>query len=158
MTEWPRVKQEKSLGWPAENKWRLHPVYTEFFNRTYEKVFGESIDVWDHQWIFANWINNGLTVTATKNLVSNTGFGPDATHTIHDDLGRGNFKTHILTPPYSGPSEISAHKETDNYIGKYWLTATWSYYFKIILLRIKIISYLWILLKKININKRNYFD
>ncbi len=154
MEEWPRVKQEKSLGKPIENKWKLHPVYTEFFDRTYEKVFTKNIDVWDHQWIFCNWINNGLTVTTTKNLVCNIGFGPNATHTITDELGRGNFNTFVSSPPYIGPNEIFAHKETDRYISKYWLTATWVYYLKIMILRVKYINYIWVLIKeKFNIRK-----
>lgn len=37
--------------------------------------------VWDFQWVFANWTQNGLTITPNVNLVSNIGFGEGATHT-----------------------------------------------------------------------------
>ncbi len=146
--EWPVVKKDKSLSKHSYDKWKIHPVHIEFFDRTYERVRDNSMDTWDHQWIFCNWINNGFTVTTTKNLVSNIGFGFNATHTVYDKLGRGNFKTYSSMPPYSGPNEISAHKKTDAYINKYWLRATWRYYLKIILLKVKIISYIWEIVKK----------
>jgi len=39
------------------------------------------IDTWDYQWAFCNIINNGLTCISSKNLISNIGFGENATHT-----------------------------------------------------------------------------
>ena len=36
---------------------------------------------WDYQWFYACWKNNGLSAIPSKNLVSNIGIGPDATHT-----------------------------------------------------------------------------
>ena len=149
MKEWPRVKKEKSLGQSKENKWKCHPVYTEFFDRTYEKVFSKNIDVWDHQWIFSNWINDGLTVMSTKNLIQNIGFGLDATHTVSDELGRGNLNTYISLPPYRGPDFIAPHKETDLYISKNWFTATWTYYAKIRLMRYEIVRKVWFWIKRL---------
>ena len=42
------------------------------------------IDTWDFQWHATVMINNGLCVIPYKNLVSNLGYGPDATHTKKD--------------------------------------------------------------------------
>jgi len=38
---------------------------------------------WDYQWTFLCIANNGLTALPNRNLVSNIGFGVDATHTIN---------------------------------------------------------------------------
>lgn len=50
-----------------------------------EKIFNEittkDIDVWDYQWLFSNVIQSGLTIIPSVNLISNIGFGTDATHT-----------------------------------------------------------------------------
>jgi len=42
-------------------------------------------DVWDYQWNCSCWAQNGLAILPAVNLVSNHGYGPDATHT--KDLG-----------------------------------------------------------------------
>lgn len=147
MVDWPTVKRNKSFSERGSEKWKYHPVFIEFFQKTYEKAARQEADVWDHQWIFCNWRNHGLTVTPTKNLVKNIGFGVDATHTIKDDLGRGGFATHIMLPPYFGPKNVEAHREIDAYIAKHWFTATCFYYLKILLLRIDIVDRLWRRLK-----------
>lgn len=38
-------------------------------------------NTWDYQWFFTNQVNSGLTALPNVNLVSNVGFGDDATHT-----------------------------------------------------------------------------
>jgi hypothetical protein len=39
------------------------------------------IDTWDYQWLYACWSQSGLSIVPSRNLVTNIGFGPDATHT-----------------------------------------------------------------------------
>ena len=149
MEGWPEIKEKRSLVTRRSELWKLHPVYNEFFEKTYLSINDNTATVWDHQWIFCNWINSGLTVTSTKNLVRNIGFGADATHTISDDLGRGNFETVLSFPPYKGPSYITPHEKTDRYISKHWFTATWVYYLKIVLLRSRLVRSVWSWIKTI---------
>jgi hypothetical protein len=40
------------------------------------------IDTWDYQLTFSIWINGGLSIAPCKNLISNIGFGENATHTL----------------------------------------------------------------------------
>jgi hypothetical protein len=49
----------------------------EAYDRTYRGL----VDTWDYQWSFARAIQSGLSVVPAVNLVTNIGFGPDATHT-----------------------------------------------------------------------------
>ena len=53
--------------------------WSEIFQRTYEKAV--PITWWDYQWFFTCITRNGLTILPNNNLVSNVGFGEDATHT-----------------------------------------------------------------------------
>lgn len=149
MSNWPIIRNKKSITDNSSEFWKRHPVFTEFFNKTYENASSGKADVWDHQWIFCNWINKGLTVTPTKNLVKNIGFGTDATHTVIDDLGRANFETKVMLPPYHGPSIINADKNADLYIAKHWFTATWTYFAKILILRVRLLNKLWSWIKPI---------
>lgn len=51
--------------------------------REFETVGGgQRNDVWDYQWAFSIWNNNGVALTPNRNLVSNIGFSNEATHTI----------------------------------------------------------------------------
>lgn len=47
----------------------------------YDKTHCGEIDTWDFQWSFARAIQSGLSVVPAGNLISNIGFGVDATHT-----------------------------------------------------------------------------
>ena len=40
------------------------------------------ISAWDYQNVFSMWMKDGLAILPQKNLITNIGFGSDATHTI----------------------------------------------------------------------------
>jgi hypothetical protein len=43
------------------------------------------VDTWDYQWAFTCWKHGGYAVIPPRNLVTNVGFGADATHTTGKD-------------------------------------------------------------------------
>lgn len=49
--------------------------------KAFDKTASGRIDTWDFQWSFARLMQSGLTVVPSVNLISNIGFGRDATHT-----------------------------------------------------------------------------
>ena len=149
MSSW---EQTRYIGFRSEfssSTWKNHPVHHEFFEQTYKKACNGTIDVWDHPWIYSVWINDGLVVTPSVNLVQNVGFGPDATHTFTDHLGRGSVPVGEIHPPYLGPSNHAPDRRTDLYISKHWFSATWAYYLKIRLLKYDMIRRAWGILKNI---------
>ena len=50
----------------------------------FERMYRGEIDTWDYQWVFANWLESRLNVMPNVNLISNIGFGVNATHTVTD--------------------------------------------------------------------------
>lgn len=54
--------------------------WTDMFEAAYRS--GGEIDFWDYQWTLACWAQNGLSIIPCSNLVSNIGFGREATHTF----------------------------------------------------------------------------
>jgi hypothetical protein len=54
------------------------------------------MDTWDCQWSLTVLQNNGLCPTPRVNLVSNIGFGPDATHTLAPNSPLANLATATL--------------------------------------------------------------
>ena len=76
LSKWPRVRDEKLLMNMVGDE-REAVYWRKIFDRTY----GGEIDTWDYQWVFANWVNGRLSVIPAANLISNIGFGINATHT-----------------------------------------------------------------------------
>ncbi len=74
-------------------------------------VLDGSNDTWDYQWTFAKLINNGLSITPNVNLVTNIGFGEDATRTKRmssmSELEMHEFSSELKHPPYVVPDRIS---------------------------------------------------
>jgi len=57
----------------------------------FEEVKAGKIDTWDYQLDFANFFNNGLTIIPNENLISNIGFGVNATHTANVNSAFANL-------------------------------------------------------------------
>jgi len=72
---------------------------------------------WDYQWHYTNLINNGLSITPNKNLVSNIGFGKEATHTSQKHHPFSNRPVDKLDN-ISHPSFIIPNIEADRYTYK----------------------------------------
>ncbi|TYQ24020.1 glycosyltransferase family 2 protein [Pseudanabaena sp. UWO310] len=54
----------------------------QYWYRIFERMWSEQPkDIWDYMWIFSCWSQSGLTILPNVNLISNIGFGKDATHT-----------------------------------------------------------------------------
>jgi hypothetical protein len=58
------------------------PVEIIFWLDAFEKVASGEIDTWDYQLVYTCFHQDGMSILPTVNLVSNIGFGPDATHTF----------------------------------------------------------------------------
>lgn len=78
MKEWENEDKEKFL----EN-WCVTKSFRKGMKKMFE-IHCNNYDpwTWDYQWIYTCWKNNGVAVLPSRNLVSNIGIGPSATHTI----------------------------------------------------------------------------
>lgn len=104
--------------WKASNSWRL--IWPDTLARRYwEKVFDNldrpDIDAWDYPWTACVWYHGGLTATPNVNLISNIGFGADATHTASDDSAFSNMPTHALGT-LTHPHVVAQNVDADRYV------------------------------------------
>jgi len=53
----------------------------KFWARFFLRLKSGVAPFWDSKWVVSMWNCDGLSITPSKNLVTNIGFGPDATHT-----------------------------------------------------------------------------
>lgn len=111
MKLWPMVREARILEQMFPD-----PVHCRYWAEKFQHVYeSKSDDIWDYQWLLACWINSGFRVFPEVNLVSNIGFGDDATHTF----GEGpfaNMATAGIELPLKHPPFVFPSLETDNLI------------------------------------------
>jgi hypothetical protein len=91
----------------------------------YDKVFSGEIDTWDYQWGFAKLANSGLSITPNANLISNIGFGADATHTSSGDNPFAELEIQSLDFPLSHPAFVLRDRLSDmKYVNEFMLRKT----------------------------------
>ena len=76
LKNWPSYRSSQDLA-----VWSDSYLELDYWIRNFDAVYEERIDTWDFTWTLACWMQNGLTALPNVNLVSNLGFGPEATHT-----------------------------------------------------------------------------
>ena len=83
----------------------------KLFRQTYEEP--EKIDWWDYQWDFARYVHGGLSIVPNTNLITNVGFGEDATHTFNADHREANLEIGTMEFPLRHPPFMIRDYESD---------------------------------------------
>ena len=110
MKLWPEVRRNNLIEyWLPRKKAVTH--WTEEFNRTYNK----KVDTWDFQFLFACWVNHGLSILPEVNLVSNIGFGTGASHTRDKNSKASNIPVKKILFPLKHPDFVMRNLEADKY-------------------------------------------
>lgn len=73
---WPAFKASGLLRSVCPN-----PEEAAMWTRSLDRIAAANTSVWDVQWQYSCWANSGMSILPDVNLVSNIGFGADATHT-----------------------------------------------------------------------------
>lgn len=77
------------------------------------QVHDGEVDTWDYQWSWAKVAGAGLTAVSAVNLVSNLGFGADATHTLHYNLVQANLPRFAAPPQLRAPAAVTVDRDFD---------------------------------------------
>lgn len=109
MASWPRIRGHiaRRLEWSLAE--RLN--HTTKLDRAY---LGD-IDTWDYQWHVTVMAAEGLCIAPAANLVTNLGFGSDATHTTNTADRRASLTAGVAEFPLRHPDEISANTALDRH-------------------------------------------
>ncbi|GMQ83082.1 MAG: hemolytic protein HlpA [Rhodothermia bacterium] len=73
---WPELKDAGLV-----QRWCDDRLEQKMWTSIYDRMHEGAPDVWDYQWNLACWVQNGLAILPSVHLLTNIGFGPDATHT-----------------------------------------------------------------------------
>lgn len=101
MKDWPIVNQTKLLMDHSRSKY-----YADKWRGIFERVFEGKIDTWDYQFVFMLWVKSQLSIAPKSNLVTNIGFGPDATHTRNPQESKLLVDLKPITFPLLHPERI----------------------------------------------------
>jgi hypothetical protein len=71
------------------------------------------VSYWDHQWTFACWAQNGLSITPRVNLVTNVGWGVESTHNFSEHDPLCNLPTSEMVFPLLHPPSVLRSQEAD---------------------------------------------
>jgi hypothetical protein len=94
--------QRKNYLW----KYFFNSLEARMFLRPLWATHTGQLDTWDYQWSFALIIQSGLSIMPVVNLISNIGFGGEATHTSNTSHPWANLPTAPLPQPLRHPSFV----------------------------------------------------
>jgi hypothetical protein len=63
----------------------LNKKQADYWRTIFERMRNDKIDTWDYQWVLTCWYYNAFAIMPAVNLVTNVGFGTDATHTVGEN-------------------------------------------------------------------------
>jgi hypothetical protein len=117
MSHWPELRRE---GWLQANL--TNSAEVSHWTRVFDIVHAGSIDIWDYEFVYTMWQQNGLTILPSHNLVSNIGFGEDATHTTVVNHPYADMETAPMEFPLSHPPHMVRDFIADQrFINQYFL-------------------------------------
>ncbi|HEV2764310.1 MAG TPA: hypothetical protein VGV38_15125 [Pyrinomonadaceae bacterium] len=96
----------------------------EHLRASFDRVYAGEIDTWDFQWMFACLAQSGLAVLPSVNLVTNIGWGENATHTKQEGGEIADLPAFEMTFPLRHPAAVTRHYEADRHtFAKLWTGA-----------------------------------
>jgi hypothetical protein len=107
LEKWPRIRDENAL---ADMVGSIREG--QYWQKVFGKVHRGEIDTWDYQWFFANFLEGRLSIVPAGNLISNIGYGKNATHTTRESR-LANMTVTPMTFPLRHPAGVFASISKD---------------------------------------------
>lgn len=108
LSNWPSKRERERLTEVLRD-----PAMVNFRASRLDLVAGGEVDTWDYQWSHARVLRGGLCATPARNLISNIGFGPLATHTINSRNLSANMPRRPLSRPFRSPNPPCLDRDFD---------------------------------------------
>ena len=108
MKDWPAIKDTRFLKEKTGSKY-----YAEKWKGIFDKTYSGKIDTWDYQAVFMLWVKNQLCIAPKINMVTNIGFGSNATHTTSLKDQRYSIVSGNTAFPLIHPRNFERNKSKD---------------------------------------------
>lgn len=116
---WKNYDREAKL-WPAvrAGNWLDSLAFNgderSYWVKKFQSAHDGDIDTWDYQWTLSCWLKGMLTILPNENLISNIGFGADATHSRGSNI-YAEMKTSTIRFPLRDPLINLPNQAADKY-------------------------------------------
>lgn len=114
MKGWAEDKEKKTLQATLDN-----PAVYEYWENLWDTAYNEHPNTWDRPWAYACMACNGLSINPTVNLISNIGFGSDATHTKNEKGIMSNRPLSSVHFPLMHPQTVEQNAIADAFTFRY---------------------------------------
>ena len=109
---WPQFKSDGWIEKFFDTKGEQH-----YWRQSFDWVYSGELDTWDCSWTFTAMTQRFLQIVPNVNLISNIGFGAEATHT-HIVSEHANLPTQPLHFPLIHPDFVLPHLDADLFISR----------------------------------------
>ena len=116
--EWPGFRDSGGLQAYCDCEREL-----EYWTATFDQVYEGKMDSWAMPWTLCCWLQHGLTILPSVNLVSNVGFGVDGTHTLQK-APFANLPTEAIESILH-PSTTYRHADADRFTDELLYSGPW---------------------------------
>lgn len=119
MSAWPVVRDEGRLHDMLTN-----PTEIKYWTSVFDSVYqGKIKTCWDYQWMFACWLQGRLSVLPNLNLITNIGYGPNATHTV-EGCALANIPVEEMHFPLKHPLGVIENRTLDamDFKRRWWVS------------------------------------
>ena len=113
LSDWGGVSKENII-----NNFTDHGPTRKFWLKTFSDVRSGKIDTWDYQFVYTLCANQGKCIVPKFNLISNVGFGNNATHTFDVASQDANRKTVDLRLPLNHNPSLGDEININRYFDK----------------------------------------
>jgi hypothetical protein len=112
ITDWPKNKDQliKNISNYSPTK--------RFWAKLFEDLYGGKIDTWDYQLTYLLLSNSAKCIVPRVNLISNIGFGDNATHTLDSNSKFSNRIKVDIELPIGLNKSNNSEKDINNYYDK----------------------------------------
>jgi hypothetical protein len=107
MKLWPELMDSEALVEILGNK-----KEASYWTKIFSNAYSGNRDAWGYCWLLACWLQNGLNIIPSVNLISNIGFGYGSTHTRVKN-NRANLENIEIRFPLSHPPYLSRNSIAD---------------------------------------------
>ena len=106
MIDWPNLRRTDWLRKYTGSFWES--IYWKYiFDLTYQGKY----DSWAYRWMYSAFLYKSLTAVPSDNLITNIGFGPEATHTKHKSNHPSSSQMNF---PVRHPKLVRVNKAEDS--------------------------------------------
>ncbi|SDU77477.1 nucleotide-diphospho-sugar transferase [Pseudomonas sihuiensis] len=109
ISDWPKVRDTL----PASIS--TYKPTVRFWKSTFEQLYRKEIDTWDFQFTYLLLKNGGKCIVPKINLISNVGFGADATHTFSPESEAANRMRFEIKIPLEHQPSIFSEEMINNF-------------------------------------------